>query len=188
MVLLNIFTPNMKLREILAISGQQGLFKFVSKGRTGTGFIVESLTDGRRSAVPLSAKVNSLADTSIVTLSQDIPLHEVLAAIKDKHNGAPALNAKTASDEELTEFFADIVPNYDRSKVHLSDIKKIAAWYNILQQHALLDFEIDEEDANAADAKISAHTTSHKTMHSNVPKTSTKAAGAAQILAPRKAQ
>jgi hypothetical protein len=180
----------MKLKDILAISGQQGLFKFVSQGRAS--IIVESLTDGRRSGVPVNAKVNSLADVVIFADSGEMPLYKVLWAIRDKQGGTVALDPKAASGEELSNFFAEIVPDYDRDKVHLSDIKKIVLWYNVLQQHSLLDFELEPEDDsdNTKDktATATAHTQSHKPVQQSAPRASTKAAGTAKILAPRKAQ
>jgi hypothetical protein len=178
----------MKLKDILAISGQQGLFKFVSKGRTG--IIVESLLDGRRSSVGMNAKANSLADIVLIAAPKDIPLAKILYAIRDKNNSAASLDAKTASADELTALFTEIAPDYDRSKVHLSDMKKIVAWYNLLQQCGLLDFEVDEEenDGKPADKNAAPTSATHKPTPQNVPKPSNKAAGTSKISIPRKAQ
>lgn len=34
-----------------------------------------------------------------------------------------------------------MLPNYDRDRVYVSNIKKVLAWYNILTEHQLIDLE-----------------------------------------------
>jgi hypothetical protein len=53
------------LSRILAISGQSGLYNFISHARNGA--IVESLVDKKRSSCGMSSKITSLADISIYT-------------------------------------------------------------------------------------------------------------------------
>ena len=128
----------MALKEIMAISGYSGLYKFVSQGRNG--IIVESLTDGKRTHIPASAKVSALSDIAIFTNDGEKSLREVMNNIKTKENSAPTISHK-ASKEELVKFFSEIEPNYDVDRVYVSDIKKVVAWYNQLQSMNMLDFE-----------------------------------------------
>ncbi|GHT83579.1 hypothetical protein FACS189467_8990 [Bacteroidia bacterium] len=178
----------MKLKEILAVTGQSGLFKFVSQGRNG--MIVESLLDKKRSCLAVTAKASSLTDVVVFADPEEVPLHKILTTIKEKQKGEQAIDVKKASNDELSGFFAEILPTYDRERVHLSDIKKMIAWYNILQQNALLDFEIEAEDdtETSAGEKASAPSVAHKPVQQASPKASTKAAGTTKIMAPRKAQ
>ena len=117
----------MNLKEVLAISGQSGLFKFVAQSKNGV--IVESLTDGKRSNASGSAKVSALGEIAIYTETDDLPLAQVFENIYKHTAGKEAISPK-ASPEELKKFFAAVLPEYDRERVHVSDIKKVVAWYN----------------------------------------------------------
>jgi len=182
----------MDLKEIMAVAGHPGLYKFVSQGRSG--IIVESLVDGKRTNVPASAKVSSMGDIAVFTGGEDVPLYRVLQTIKDKQNAEQAINPRQAKDEELKKYFAEILPDYDRERVYLSDIKKMISWYNILQQNGMLDFEVKEEGETpvadkAAAAASAVAPKAPKPAAKSVQHASSKAAGSAgKINAPRKAQ
>jgi len=132
----------MDLSKILAISGKPGLFKMLSQ--TKTGFIVESLTDGKRFPVFAHERVSSLEEISIFsTLDEDIPLKDIFKKLFDKTEGKAAPDAKTGP-EELQAFFAAAVPDHDQERVHASDIRKVVMWFNLLMEKGLMSFE--EED------------------------------------------
>jgi len=133
----------MELKDIMAISGYSGLFKFISQGRHG--IIVESLADGKRTNISTSAKVSSLSDIAIFTNDSEVPFKEVLKKIKDSENGAQAISQKS-DDKELKKYFEKILPEYDRERVYTSDIKKVITWYNQLQALNLLDILEKEEE------------------------------------------
>ena len=103
----------MNLKEVLAISGQSGLFKFVAQSKNGV--IVESLTDGKRSNASGSAKVSALGEIAIYTETDDLPLAQVFENIYKHTAGKEAISPK-ASPEELKKFFAAVLPEYDREK------------------------------------------------------------------------
>jgi hypothetical protein len=132
----------MELKDIMAISGHSGLFKFISQGRHG--IIVESLSDGKRTNVSAAAKVSSLSDIAIFTNDAEVPFKDVLKKIKETENGAQAISQKS-DDKELKKYFEKILPEYDRERVYTSDIKKVITWYNQLQALNLLDIIEKEE-------------------------------------------
>ena len=73
--------------------------------------------------------------------AEEVPLSEVLEAVKKKENGAVAsINYKKASADELHAYFAEVLPNYDRDRVHNGDIKKLISWYNILVNNGITEF------------------------------------------------
>jgi len=135
----------MELKDIMAISGHSGLFKFISQGRQG--IIVESLVDGKRNNVSASAKVSALSDIAIFTNDAEVPLKEVLKKIRETENGAQSISHK-ADDKELKKYFEKVLPDYDRDRVYASDIKKVINWYNQLQNLNALDI-LDVEDKKA---------------------------------------
>jgi hypothetical protein len=134
----------MKLKDILAISGKSGLYKFVSQGRNG--IIVESFDDKKRSLISASTKVSALDDIAIFTEKEEVPLAEVFKIIFKKEDGKQTIDHKS-STEQLIAFFENILPEYDREKVYVSDMKKLVQWYNILVGLNMIDLveEVEEE-------------------------------------------
>ncbi len=136
------------LKGILSISGQSGLFKLVAESKNN--IIVESIETKKRLPVYSTAKVSALEDIAIYTLEGDTPLKDIFKAISEKEDGGPALSHK-ASGNELKNYFEKVVPDYDKDRVYVSDIKKVLLWYNTLHENEMLDFTEQEEDAAASD-------------------------------------
>ncbi|NSW95286.1 MAG: DUF5606 domain-containing protein [Bacteroidales bacterium] len=138
------------LKDILSISGEPGLFKFLAQGKNS--IIVEHLETGKRTTAFSSAKISSLEDISIFTDSEDLPLGKVFDRIYEKENGGPTVDTKT-SPENLKKYFEEIVPDYSREKVYLSDIRKVFNWYNILHRKNMLIREEPEQKGADETAK-----------------------------------
>jgi hypothetical protein len=138
----------MELSKILAISGKPGLYKMLSQ--TKSGFIVESLTDGKRFPVFAHERVSSLEEISIFTTTdEDLPLKDVFRKISEKLEGKPASDLGT-DNEALKKFFIEAIPEYDAERVYVSDMKKTMAWYNLLLEKGMLEFtEEKDEDVKA---------------------------------------
>ncbi|MFB6342721.1 DUF5606 domain-containing protein [Saccharicrinis sp. FJH62] len=131
------------LKGILSISGKPGLYKMITQGKNS--IIVESLLDGKRIPAHSFAKVISLEDIAIFTETEEVSLAEVFKAIIEKEGeGNPAPDAKKISGDELKEYFEEILPEYDRDRVYVSDMKKVLVWFNLLLENDLL--KMDEED------------------------------------------
>lgn len=131
------------LQTILAISGKPGLYKLISRGKMN--LIVESI-DAAKKRMPAfgTDRITSLADIAMFTDSDDVPLKDVLNSLKNKENGQKSsINPKKVESKELRDYFSEILPNYDRDRVHDSDIKKLISWYNILIENGITEF--DEE-------------------------------------------
>jgi hypothetical protein len=126
------------LKGILAISGQPGLFKVLTEGKNGV--IVESLLTGKKQTAFASAKMSTLEDIAIYTTDEDFPLKKVFRKISDLENGGAAIQPNS-KPEELKKYFEKVLPDFDRERVYVSDIKKVLTWYNLLQEKELLNFE-----------------------------------------------
>ena len=137
----------MVLKDIIAVSGESGLFKFVAQGKNS--IIVEHLETKKRSSAYGSTKINSLDDIAIFTEEEDMPLSQVFDVIFDKSAGKPVIDGK-ADAAQLKKWFEEILPEYDKDKVYVSDIRKVAQWYNILQK---LDMLVKEEPEEKQDAE-----------------------------------
>ena len=131
----------MNMETILAISGKPRLYKLVSS--SNTGLIIEMLDESKkRTPVFPTDRVTSLADIAMYTDSEDIALWKVLKNLGEKEGNKECLfNYKKASKAELHDFFSQVLPSYDRDRVHDGDIKKLIQWYNILIKNGFTDFE-----------------------------------------------
>ena len=129
------------LQTILAISGKPGLYKLVSRAKNS--LIVEILDEThRRIPAFASDRITSLADIAMYTEGDDVPLAKVLENLKKLEEGKPAsIDFKKAKGDELRDYFAKVLPDFDRERVHNSDIKKLIQWYNILVANGITDFE-----------------------------------------------
>jgi Domain of unknown function (DUF5606) len=132
----------MNLEKILAISGKPGLFAL--KVQTRTGFVAESLLDGKKVTVSLKSNVSLLTEISVYTYEAEKPLAEVMSNIAKKENNGKAISHKE-DNATLSAYFREVLPEYDEERVYASDIKKILNWYNMLQERGLVT-----DDAPAA--------------------------------------
>lgn len=134
----------MSLQKILAISGKPGLYEL--KVQTRTGFVAESLLDGKKITVGLRANVSLLSEIAVYTYSEEVRLAEVFKAIAEKENEGPALSHKE-DDATLKAYFREVLPEFDEDRVYTSDIKKVLNWYNLLQPKGMLTLEALAEKA-----------------------------------------
>tara|TARA_R100001369_G_scaffold88453_1_gene125013 strand:- start:236 stop:667 length:432 start_codon:yes stop_codon:yes gene_type:complete len=135
----------MSLDKILSISGKPGLFQIITQTRTGA--VVESLIDKKRITVGAHSNISILSEIAIYTLTEEVPLREVLKKVKEKEGGQPTSISPKDGKDTLEEFFFEVLPDYDEDRVYPSDIKKVVQWYNLLQKNNLLDALESEEDS-----------------------------------------
>lgn len=129
------------METILSIAGKPGLYKLVSRGKVNLIMEVLDNTHRRVPAFPTD-RVTSLGDIAMYTDADDIALWEVLAKVGEKEGLEKAsINYKKCSSKELRDYFAEVLPNYDRDRVHDSDIKKLLQWYDILLSNGYKDFK-----------------------------------------------
>ena len=125
----------MNVEKILAISGKPGLYEL--KVQTRSGFVAESMIDGKKITVGMRSNVSLLSEISMYTHSEEKPLVEIMRAIAVKENEGPAISHKEDNDI-LIAYFKQIVPDYDEDRVYASDIKKVLNWYNMLQAKGMV--------------------------------------------------
>ena len=138
------------LRTVLTVAGKPSLYKLVSSGRNM--LIVETI-DATKKRLPVHGtdKVVSLGDIAMYTDDEEVPLWQVLDNVKTKCEGlACGIDYKKASNDELADFFAEVLPNYDRDRVYMSHVRKLIQWYNILVTAGLTEFVPEEEAAEGA--------------------------------------
>ena len=137
----------MDLSKIVSISGKPGLYQVKSQaiGR----LIVESVVDGKCMPAFARDRMSSLEEISIFSTDEDRPLKEVFMMIHEKMGDKVDFGFKKASNEELREKFAFVMPDYDEEAVYPSDMRKVFAWYQMLNDKGLLDFTVEPEAEEA---------------------------------------
>lgn len=132
------------LKTILSISGRPGLYRLINRGKGN--LIVEEIATGKRTPAYARDKVISLGDISIYTDEGDTPLGLVLETVKEKNEGKPVDIKALGSGDDIREYFATILPEFDRERVYTSDIKKLLSWYNMLIAAGITDFKPEEPE------------------------------------------
>lgn len=135
----------MELSNILVVAGKPDLSELVSQ--TKGGAIVKNLVTGQKYPVFKNDRISSLGEIRLFTENDEKPLEEVFGAIRDhlKHE-ATAFDPKKAESKEMFDLLAEVLPDYDRERVHASDVKKLFAWYNILLAAGKLEPDPEGED------------------------------------------
>jgi hypothetical protein len=143
----------MNLKGLISITGKPGLYKVVGQGKDR--LIVESLTDGKRIPAFASQRISALDDITMYTTDDDAPLREIMKKIFEKENGGPCIQP-TEEASKLHDYFAAILPNYDKERVYYSDLKKLFGWYNMLQSTGMLaKIAVEEkEEVKETEAKV----------------------------------
>lgn len=134
-----------ELEKIISVSGKSGLFKVVSAGKVAV--VAESLVDGKRQPILSTQRVSTLADISMFTYEEDVPLKQVLSNMKNIY-GEGEGPSSNLSGSALREEFKKVLPDFDEDRVYESDIKKLFSWYGLLKSRNMLDFEASEETSS----------------------------------------
>src|SRR5437868_2819741 len=118
------------LTGIISIAGQPGLFKIITNSKNG--IIVENLSDKKRMNIPATAKVSTLSDIRMFTTGDDKPVDEIITSVFEKEKGGAAIDIKS-DDKSIENYFSEILPDYDKERVYVSNMRKLFSWYNTLQ-------------------------------------------------------
>ena len=134
----------MDLSNILVISGKPDLSELVSQ--TKGGAVVKNLVTGQKYPVFKNDRISSLGEIRLFTDSDERPLEEVYEAVYKHLEAKPtAFDPKKADSKEMFALLEKVLPDYDRDRVHASDVKKLFTWYNILLAAGKLEPEPEEE-------------------------------------------
>lgn len=141
----------MSLQKILAISGKPGLFEL--KLQTRTGFVAESLLDGKKITVGMRSNVSLLSEIAVYTYNEEIKLAEVFKAIATKENDGSTAISHKEDNSVLVTYFREVLPEFDEDRVYASDIKKIINWYNMLQPKGIVSVEFLSNELKEAESE-----------------------------------
>jgi len=158
----------MDLQGIISISGMPGLFKVV--GQMKNGVIAESLTDKKRFPVYSHQQISSLEDISMFTTGDNKPVADIMKAIYDKEKGGASIDHK-ADEKQIVAYFESVLPDYDKERVHASNMRKLFNWYNALQQTGNLKLKEENKDASEEKPKVHAEEKPKKTPAKHKPDT-----------------
>jgi hypothetical protein len=158
----------MNVEKILAIAGKPGLFEL--KIQTRSGFLAESLLDGKKITVGLRSNVSLLTEISMYTYSEEKPLVEIMRAIAVKENEGPTISNKE-DNAKLVAYFKEVLPDYDEDRVYVSDIKKVLNWYNLLQTKGMVSKEEPTQETLTESAEVEKEQVAEEIKSSKSSKT-----------------
>ncbi len=163
----------MNLSEIIAVSGQSGLYKTIAQSKNSV--IVESVVDKKRMPVYATQRVHTLEAISIYCTDKDMPLGEVFKKVSEKEKkGATPVDHK-ADEPELLKYFGEVLPEFDKERVHISDVRKLIQWYNILQKADMLNFdEVKAEEGEEAKSSLPTDNMKAKPTHAKTQRATGK--------------
>jgi hypothetical protein len=121
----------MSFEKIISVPGNPGLYKMVAQMRNG-GFVVEGISDNKRIPVSATQRIVMLKDVAIYTYEEDMPLYDAFKKLKENDSIATSVNSKS-EPADLKEVMKKVLPEYDEERVHISDLRKIFAWYNLVK-------------------------------------------------------
>ena len=139
----------MKITDILAVAGKPGLYQVLASG--SASIVVESMVDGKRSSIPGTARVSNLADITMYTHDEDVPLLDILNRMHDTQKGEAGPSHKDAA-QTIRDFVDGIVPELDHDRVYQSDLKKLVQWYNLLVGKGAFPLEAPDKPENEGDS------------------------------------
>lgn len=142
------------IKGIISITGKPGLYKLLTRGKNA--LIVESLQTGKRVPTYPHEKVISLADITMYSDNGDVPLPDVFDKLYARMEGKPVDVKGFANEQAMRDFFGEVLPDYDRERVHNSDLQKLFSWYNQLIAAGITEFKDKEiaEDQAAEAAEV----------------------------------
>jgi hypothetical protein len=136
-------SENMKLEKIISVSGESQLMKLVTTKNNGL-VLQDPITGKVKFYSVRKHQFTPLETVGIYTDTDTADMKTVFGSIIDKAAEHPLPNPKSDNDT-LRDWFANILPEYDRSRVYPGDIKKVIKWYNFLSAHDYLTPSDEEE-------------------------------------------
>ncbi|MCO6477545.1 MAG: DUF5606 domain-containing protein [Phaeodactylibacter sp.] len=133
----------MDLENLIAVSGLPGIYRMAAN--RSNGLIIEDVKTGkRRFASSRKHQFTPLESIAIYTDDgESMELKNVFRNMLQQIADTPPVST-SAKPEELHEYFADILPNYDRDRVFTGDIKKVIKWFNYLNESGVLSTDKEE--------------------------------------------
>ena len=137
----------MNLENLIAVSGLPGLYRMAAN--RSNGLIIEDVKTGkRRFASSRRHQFTPLESIAIYTDDgESTELKKVFRNMLQQLGDNPPAST-SAKPDELHEYFADILPNYDRDRVFPGDIKKVIKWFNYLNESGALSAEEEEKESD----------------------------------------
>lgn len=166
----------MQLEKIISISGKPGLYKLISQLKNG--FIIEDVVTKKKVSIGNTSQVSLLDNIAMFTFDKEVPLFEVFENVAKNYEYKETISHKS-SDAELRAFMLKSLPDYDTERVYVSDIKKLAQWYNILNKAGYITPESFVKAEAPAEEKTEdqpAEITEKKAAKKAAPKTEKPAA------------
>jgi hypothetical protein len=136
----------MRLKDLVVVTGFPGVQKVAAN--RNNGMLIEDLDSGKVRFAPIRKHQFSPLETiSVFVEGEDdsVEIRQVFQSMYDKLADTP-VPTDAAKSEVLRDYFGIVLPNHDRDRVHISDIKKIVKWFHFLHERGYMTMEEEVED------------------------------------------
>lgn len=136
----------MNLKDILAVSGMPGLYKLAAT--RSNGLIIEHIDSGKTQFCSVRKhQFTPMETVAIYTMADTIEIKDVFRRMLEQLEDNPPANVK-GDKAEISEYFEDVVPEYDKDRVYISDMIKVIKWFNFLNERGYLTAEEESSEEN----------------------------------------
>lgn len=143
----------MEYSKIIAVTGMPGLYELLSSKNDGA--IVRSLED--KSTKFVSSRIHNfshLESIEVFTVRENVNLVDVFHAMEKEGANVPDGKDNAA----LKKYFEKVYPDLDFERVYVSDLKKMAKWFEVLKSNEieikLSQATADESEEPSTDAEV----------------------------------
>ena len=139
----------MNLEKFVVVAGIPGVHKIVNT--RPNGLIIEDKLENRTRFVPVrSNQFTPLATVGVyVETDQDtMALGDVWQRMFDQIATHPPV-PQSSNGEEFRAYFSSVLPEHDKDRVHITDIKKCLKWFTFLNDRGLIAQAIAADAAKA---------------------------------------
>ncbi len=134
----------MNLEKYIAVSGLPGIYELITT--RNNGLVVADMDSGKtRFCTMRKHQFTPLGSVAIYTYGDAVEIVKIFQKMEEESVNYPIV-ASNASSQILFEYFTKILPDFDRDKVFVSDIKKVLKWYQFLKERNKLDFSASSEE------------------------------------------
>lgn len=143
------------LEKLVAVSGLSGLYRMAAN--RSNGLVLENIDTGKRGFYSSRKhQFTPLESISIYTIEDSVELGNVFETMKTLAEGGDAPVDVKGDTEALFAYFERVLPDYDRDRVYIGDIKRVIKWYGFMAERDLLQPKAEEEATEVDEASEEA--------------------------------
>jgi hypothetical protein len=138
------------LHQIVQVPGNGGVHRIITTSKQG--YVLQSIdAEQRRWHAPVQTKVAALEEIAIYTQEDQVPLWNVFGKLWQMNLEDTEIQTSLDNEAGTKAMFERILPNYDSSRVYVSDMRKVLRWYLALKSVVDFGAELADSEKSASE-------------------------------------